>query len=79
MTIGGETKDARAGDLVVINRGVEHELHSAEGVTFVEALAPCRATTCPIRNVTSFSASRAIRCTRTVAQPRIGERVGASA
>ena len=31
---------SRAGDLVVVNRGVEHELHSAGGVTFVEALAP---------------------------------------
>ena len=28
------------GDLVVVNRGVEHELHSSGGVTFVEALAP---------------------------------------
>ena len=40
MTVAGETKDLAAGDLVVVNRGVEHELHSAEGVTFVEALAP---------------------------------------
>jgi quercetin dioxygenase-like cupin family protein len=40
MTVGGETKELAPGDLVVINRGVEHELYSAEGVTFVEALAP---------------------------------------
>jgi quercetin dioxygenase-like cupin family protein len=40
MTVAGETKELAAGDLVVVNRGVEHELHSAEGVTFVEALAP---------------------------------------
>jgi quercetin dioxygenase-like cupin family protein len=40
MTVGGETKELAPGDLVVINRGVAHELHSAEGVTFVEALAP---------------------------------------
>ena len=29
MTIGDETQPARAGDVVVVNRGVEHELHSA--------------------------------------------------
>ena len=29
-----------AGDVVVINRGVEHELHSEGGMTFVEALSP---------------------------------------
>jgi quercetin dioxygenase-like cupin family protein len=40
MTVAGETKELAAGDLVVVNRGVEHELHSAAGVTFVEALAP---------------------------------------
>ena len=40
MTVEGETKELAAGDVVVVNRGVEHELHSAGGVTFVEALAP---------------------------------------
>lgn len=40
MTVAGETKELAAGDLVVVNRGVEHELHSGGGVTFVEALAP---------------------------------------
>jgi quercetin dioxygenase-like cupin family protein len=40
MTVDGETKELAAGDLVVVNRGVEHEVHSAAGVTFVEALAP---------------------------------------
>jgi quercetin dioxygenase-like cupin family protein len=40
MTVAGERKELAAGDLVVVNRGVEHELHSADGVTFVEALAP---------------------------------------
>jgi quercetin dioxygenase-like cupin family protein len=40
MTVGRETSELGAGDLVVVNRGVEHELHSAGGVTFVEALAP---------------------------------------
>jgi quercetin dioxygenase-like cupin family protein len=40
MTVGDETTELGAGDTVVVNRGVEHELHSAEGVTFVEALAP---------------------------------------
>ena len=40
MTVAGDTKELAAGDLVVVNRGVEHELHSPGGVTFVEALAP---------------------------------------
>jgi quercetin dioxygenase-like cupin family protein len=40
MTIGDETKHLVAGDVCVVNRGVEHELHSAEGVTFMEALSP---------------------------------------
>ena len=40
MTIAGETREMRAGDVCVVNRGVEHELHSAEGVTFIEALGP---------------------------------------
>ena len=29
MTVGDETKELGAGDVVVVNRGVEHELHSA--------------------------------------------------
>lgn len=40
MTIGDETQTLRAGDVVVVNRGLEHELYSAGGVTFFEALAP---------------------------------------
>ena len=40
MTIGGETRTLRAGDVAVVNRGVEHELRSEGGVTFFEALAP---------------------------------------
>jgi quercetin dioxygenase-like cupin family protein len=40
MTIGDETREMRAGDVCAINRGIEHELHSAEGVTFIEALGP---------------------------------------
>jgi quercetin dioxygenase-like cupin family protein len=40
MTIGDETKTLRPGDVVVVNRGVEHELYSEPGVTFLEALAP---------------------------------------
>lgn len=40
MTIEDETRTLRAGDTVVVNRGLEHELHSATGVTFFEALAP---------------------------------------
>ena len=40
MTIAGETKTLREGDVVVVNRGVEHSLISEPGVTFLEALAP---------------------------------------
>ena len=40
MTIEGEAKTLRAGDVVVVNRGLEHELYSPGGVTFFEALSP---------------------------------------
>ena len=40
MTVGDETKTLGAGDVVVVNRGVDHELHSEGGMTFIEALAP---------------------------------------
>ena len=40
MTVGDETRRLGAGDTVVVNRSVEHELYSEGGVTFLEALAP---------------------------------------
>jgi quercetin dioxygenase-like cupin family protein len=40
VTIGDETRTMAAGDVCVINRGVEHEVYSENGVTFFEALAP---------------------------------------
>ena len=40
MTIGDETREIGPGEACVVNRGVEHELFSAGGVTFIEALAP---------------------------------------
>jgi quercetin dioxygenase-like cupin family protein len=40
MTVGDETRVLGAGDVVVVNPGVEHELHSVGGLTFIEALAP---------------------------------------
>lgn len=40
MTVGSETRTLRAGDSVVVNRGVEHELRSDGGCSFIEALAP---------------------------------------
>jgi quercetin dioxygenase-like cupin family protein len=40
MAIEGEWKTLSAGDVVVVNRGLLHELHSPGGVTFMEALAP---------------------------------------
>ena len=40
MTVGDETVTLGRDDVVVVNRGVEHELRSEGGVTFFEALAP---------------------------------------
>ena len=40
VTVAGETHDVKAGDVVVINRGVRHSVSSAKGLTFFEALAP---------------------------------------
>ena len=40
MTIEEDTATLRAGDVVVVNRGLHHKLHSENGVTFMEALAP---------------------------------------
>jgi quercetin dioxygenase-like cupin family protein len=40
MTIADEKRLMSVGDVAVVNRGVEHELFSAEGVTFIEALSP---------------------------------------
>ena len=40
MTVADETQVLGAGDVVVVNRGVEHELSSEAGCSFVEALAP---------------------------------------
>lgn len=40
ITIGDETKTVSSGDVVCINRGLEHELFSESGVTFIEGLSP---------------------------------------
>jgi quercetin dioxygenase-like cupin family protein len=40
MTIDDETRELHAGDVAVVNRGLEHALYSRDGVTFLEALAP---------------------------------------
>jgi quercetin dioxygenase-like cupin family protein len=40
MAIEGAWKTLTAGDVVVVNRDLEHELYSEGGVTFFEALAP---------------------------------------
>lgn len=40
MTIENETATLRAGDVVVVNRGLHHKLYSEGGVTFMEALSP---------------------------------------
>jgi quercetin dioxygenase-like cupin family protein len=40
MTIEEQTATLKAGDVVVVNRGLNHKLYSEGGVTFMEALAP---------------------------------------
>ena len=40
MTIADETRTLGSGDVVVVNRGIAHELYSESGCTFFEALAP---------------------------------------
>jgi quercetin dioxygenase-like cupin family protein len=40
VTIGDEMRTLGPGDTCVVNRGIEHELYSEGGVTFIEALAP---------------------------------------
>ena len=40
MTIEDETATLKAGDVVVVNRGLHHKLFSENGVSFIEALAP---------------------------------------
>jgi quercetin dioxygenase-like cupin family protein len=40
MTIEDKARTLGPGDVVVVNRGLRHTLHSPSGVTFVEALAP---------------------------------------
>jgi quercetin dioxygenase-like cupin family protein len=40
MTVEDEMAMLGPGDAVVVNRGLQHELYSAEGCTFFEALAP---------------------------------------
>lgn len=40
LTVEGETKTLRAGDVAVVNRGLLHNLSSEDGCTFIEALSP---------------------------------------
>ena len=40
MTIEEEVTTLKAGDVAVVNRGLQHKLYSEGGVTFIEALAP---------------------------------------
>jgi mannose-6-phosphate isomerase-like protein (cupin superfamily) len=40
MTIEEETATLKAGDVVVVNRGLHHKLFSENGVSFIEALSP---------------------------------------
>ena len=50
VTVEGETRDVKAGDVIVINRGVRHSLYSEHGVTFFEAFAPVPLDHVPDRN-----------------------------
>ncbi len=50
ITVAGTTRDVKAGDVIVINRGVRHSLYSENGVTFFEALAPVPLDHVPDRN-----------------------------
>ena len=40
LTVAGETKTLTDGDLAVVNRGLDHDLSTVDGCTFIEALAP---------------------------------------
>ena len=40
MTVGAETRTIAAGEVVVVNRGVDHSLRSRGGCVFFEALSP---------------------------------------
>jgi quercetin dioxygenase-like cupin family protein len=40
ITVAGNTRDVKAGDVIVINRGIRHSVFSEKGLTFFEALAP---------------------------------------
>ena len=59
MTIEDETKTLKAGDVVVVNRGLNHKLFSESGVTFMEALAPVPLDHVPDQSSTSCSARTA--------------------
>jgi quercetin dioxygenase-like cupin family protein len=40
MDVDGERHELGPGDVAIVNRGREHELWSAKGCSFIEALAP---------------------------------------
>lgn len=40
LTVGDETRELQSGDVAVVNRGIDHELHSVGGCRFIEALSP---------------------------------------
>ena len=49
MTIADETAELGPGDVVVVNRGVPHELSTENGCSFIEALSPV-----PVDHVPDF-------------------------
>ena len=40
LTVEGQTETLRAGDVAVVNRGLNHNLSTVQGCTFIEALSP---------------------------------------
>ena len=58
------------GDVCVVNRGVEHELFSADGVTFVEALGPVPLDHIPDRERDLVLGDLRARCTSSARRRR---------
>ncbi len=40
LTVEGKTQTLREGDVAVVNKGLNHNLSTEEGCTFIEALSP---------------------------------------
>ena len=65
MTIAGETKTLKEGDVVVVNRGIEHSLVRSRASRSSRPSRPSRSTTSRTRSATSCSVRTAARTTST--------------